>query len=194
MRRIFVPVTAALGLLLGSVLLASAATLTATAEQHPIGGSNIHGLVHFVDDGSALIVDATATGLKPNTPYFSLIYTVGSDPGGVPEGQSLPPTSNALAPCADLNRSGTSAVTTTQMVLGLWHNNNDGTGALHAVKTKTGNSQDPAFLAAGLGPVLQSFGYIFGGVSYAAINGSWTTVSIRDASANFNLVACGRVH
>ncbi len=80
------------------------------------------------------------------------------------------------------------------MVLGLWHNNNDGTGALHAVKTKTGNSQDPAFLAAGLGPVLQSFGYIFGGVSYAAINGSWTTVSIRDASANFNLVACGRVH
>src|SRR5260370_10155522 len=122
MRCFLVPVTVALAFLLGSVLLASAATLTATAEQHPIGGTNIQGLVHFTDDGSALTVDATATGLKPNTPYFSLVYTVGSDPGGVAAGKSLPPTSNALAPCGDLNRAWISAVTTTQMALGLWRN------------------------------------------------------------------------
>ncbi len=54
MRRFLVPVTVALAFLLGSVLLASAATLTATAEQHPIGGTDIHGLVHFTDDGAAL--------------------------------------------------------------------------------------------------------------------------------------------
>jgi hypothetical protein len=41
---------------------------------------------------------------------------------------------------------------------------------------------------------LESFGYVFGGKSYAPINGTWTTVSIRDASQNFALVACGRVH
>jgi hypothetical protein len=180
-------------MLLATALLASAA-LTATAQQHPIGGSNVHGDVQFVDDGSTLTVDATATGLKPNTPYFSLIYTAGSDPGGPPENKILPPTSNAIAPCADLNRAGVSLITTTQMVLGLWKNNNDGTGTLHAVKTKTGNSQDPLFIALGLKSVLESFGYVFGGNSYAPINGTWTTVSIRDASQNFALVACGRVH
>ncbi len=193
MRSFVVPMLTAAALLFATALVASA-TLTATAEQHPIGGSNILGRVQFVDDGSTLTVDATATGLKSNTPYFSLIYTAGSDPGGVAEGKVLPPSSSAISPCADMNRAGVSLITTTQMVLGLWKNNNDGTGALHTVKSKTGNSQDPLFIALGLKPVLESFGYVFGGNSYTPINGTWTTVSIRDASQNFALVACGRVH
>src|SRR5712692_7337026 len=102
------------------------ATVTATAEQHPIGGSGIHGLVNFTDDGSTLTVNATATGLVPGHRYFTLIYTLGSEPGGVADGKTMPPTSNALPPCEN-NRAGTSTVDATQMVVGLWHNNNNGT-------------------------------------------------------------------
>jgi len=182
-----------IAILLVSSLAAGAAT-TATANQHPVGGSGIQGRVLFTDNGSTLTVDATATGLTPHVPYFSLIYTLGSHPGGVAEGKSLPPTSNAIPPCDDFNQAGTSTIDTTQMVIGFWRNNDNGTGTLHAVKTATGNSQDGLFLSIpGVADALKSFGYVFGANSYSPI-GNWSTVSIRDASNNFALVACGEVH
>jgi len=81
------------------------------------------------------------------------------------------------------------------MVIGFWTNKNDGTGTLHDVKSKapSGNSQDGLFLALGLHDVLVSFGYVFFDNSYAPLDGSWRTVSIRDASNSFALVACGLV-
>ena len=169
------------------------ASSTAAAQQHPIGGSGIHGDIHFTDTGSALIIDGTATGLTPNKPYFSLIYSVGVGPGGIAEGKTVP--GQAIPACAGVNRQGQSAIDATQMVIGLWHNNNDGTGTLHDVKNRAplGNSQDPLFLALGLGPVLSQFGYVFFGNSYAPLDGSWRTVSIRDVLDNFALVACGEV-
>ncbi len=195
MRKSVVLLAVALAALLVSVPIAYAGTITAVAEQHPVSGSGIHGLVHFTDDGSTLTVEGTATGLTAHTPYFSLIYTVGVGPGGVSETKSLPPTSDAIAACNDVNRLGTSAITATQMVVGFWTNNNDGTGVLHDVKTKTGNSQDLIFQSIPpLKAFLLSVGYVFGGVSYVPINGTWRTVSIRDGSKEFALVACGLVH
>src|SRR5712691_3335355 len=170
--------------------LAAGATTTATANQHPIGGSGIQGSVLFTDNGSTLTVDGTATGLTPHVPYFSLIYTLGSHPGGVSETKTLPRTSNAIAACADLNQAGTSTIDATQMVVGFWKNNNDGTGVLHVVKSAHGNSQEGLWIALGLKSVFESFGVVFGGNSYSPI-GNWSTISIRDASNNFALVACG---
>jgi len=193
--KIWAPLTvlATIAILLVSSVVAGATT-TATANQHPIGGSGIQGRVVFTDNGATLTVDGTATGLTPHVPYFSLIYTLASHPGGVSEAKTLPPTSNAIAPCADLNQAGTSNIDTTQMVIGFWTNHNDGSGTLHAVKSATGNSQDPLFLSIpGVADALRSFGYVFGGNSYSPI-GNWSTVSIRDASNNFALVACGEVH
>ncbi len=189
--RILVPVVVALML---TYSLTAAAATTAIAEEHPVGGSGIHALVHFTDDGSALTVDGTATGLTPGKPYFSLIYTAGVGPGGVPEGQSLPPTSNAIPACNDLSRAGTSLITPTQMPVGFWKNNNDGTGTLHVVKTMHGNSQEPLWIALGLQKAFEAFGVIFGGNSYAPIGNTWRTVSVRDVANNFALVACGLVH
>jgi hypothetical protein len=197
---------------------AAGATVTATAQQHPIGGSGIHGLVNFTDDGSTLTVNATATGLVPGHRYFTLIYTLGSEPGGVAEGKTMPPTSNALPPCEN-NRAGTSTVDATQMVVGLWHNNNDGTGTLTSHKTtSSGNIPQDAMLASTVfnnsaivppgipagTTFAQLLAFAFGvkfGVgahSYAAID-TFRTVSIRDAGTAsapqfFDLVACGLVH
>ncbi len=172
--------------------VSAGATATATAEQHPVGGSGIHGLIHFTDNGSTLTVDGSATGLTPRVPYFSLIYTLGSDPGGVSENKSPRP-GNSLPACDDLNRAGASTVTPTQMAVGFWLNHNDGTGTLHVVKSTHGNSQEPLWISLGLQSAFESFGVVFGGNSYSPI-GMWRTISIRDAANNFALVACGEVH
>lgn len=189
MRRFLVVLVTLAGLCVSSIT--AAAVVTATAEQHPIGGSGIHGLVHFSDDGSNLTVEGTATGLTPRVPYFSLIYTLGSDPGGVSENKTPSP-GNSLPPCG-ASRSGNSTVTATQMAVGFWTNNNDGTGSLHIVKTTHGNSQESLWIALGLQGLFEQFGVVFGGNSYSPI-GQWRTISIRDASNNFSLVACGLVH
>lgn len=181
------------------------AASTASANQHPVGGSGIQGRITFADDGSSLTVDGTATGLTPHTPYFSLIYGAGIGPGGVSESKTLPPTSQAIPACNGVNRDGVSTITDTQMVVGFWVNNNDGTGSLHAVKTMHGNSQDPLFKSLPGPPgfpgsffdfIQLAFGYEAHGDlnSYAAIGPTWRTISIRDASNNFALVACGLVH
>ena len=183
------------------------ASTTATANEHPIGGSGIQGQITFTDDGSSLTVDGTSSGLTPGVPYFSLIYGDGIGPGGVSESKTVPPSAHAIAACSDVNRDGVSTVTVTQMVVGFWVNHNDGTGTLHAVKTTAnGNSQDGLFKSIPGPPPFPSvyaflqavFGYetpAQGGLkSYAPIGETWNTISIRDASRNFALVACGEVH
>jgi hypothetical protein len=193
-RKLMVAACLGAAALISTTAIADASPLTASANQHPIGGSGIQGRIQFTDDGSSLTVDGTATGLAPNTPYFSLIYTNGTTSGGVSESKSLPPSSNAQPACNDVNKSGTSDINTNQMVIGFWSNHNDGTGTLHAVKTASGNSQDPLFLSIpGVAAALESFGYVFGTNSYTPI-GSFPTVSIRNAANNFALVACGEVH
>jgi hypothetical protein len=202
MKKIPLVVAAALlALLVGST--SAFAASTATANQHPVGGSGIQGSITFNDNGSALTVDGTSTGLTPHVPYFSLIYGAGVGPGGVAENNTLPPTSDAIAACNDFNRSGVSTITITQMVVGFWVNHNDGTGTLHAVKSASGNSQDPLFKTIMVAPgvtffdfIQQMFGYETNGDvnSYAPIGPTWRTISIRDGSNNFALVACGLVH
>ena len=203
MKRIpFVVVAALLALLVFST--SALAASNATANQHPVGGSGIQGRITFTDNGSSLTVDGTSTGLMPGVPYFSLIYGAGVGPGGVGEGKTLPPTSSAIPACNDFNRDGVSTITITQMVVGFWVNHNDGTGTLHVVKSANGNSEDPLFKSLPGPPpfatffdfIQAAFGYEAKGDvnSYAPIGPTWKTISIRDGSNNFNLVACGLVH
>ena len=111
----------------GTVLLAAALGLarglqaTGSALQHQVSGSGIQGRILFLDSGSpetGLVVSGTATGLTPGQQYFTLVYDAASLPAG--------PT--ACVP------SASSTLTGDQMVVGFWHNNNDGTGTLCAIK------------------------------------------------------------
>lgn len=145
MKRIPLVVAALLAALIGSSTTALADAM-ASANQHPVGGSGIHGRIAFTDDGSTLGVSGTATGLTPDHQYFSLIYGAGIGPGGVSETKKLPHTSDAIPACNDVNRDGVSTITATQMVVGLWHNNNDGTGTLQAFKSKNGNVGSGSFM------------------------------------------------
>lgn len=192
MKHRWLSLLAALAAVLVGTVSASAATVQ-EVNQHPVGGSGIQGNITVVDTGSSNVIDGTATGLNPAHHYFSLFYTVGSHPGGPAEGASLPATSNAIHACDDLNQAGTSTVDVNQMVVGFWRVNPDGTGAIHDVKTASGNSQDPIFMTPGIKEALTAFGYVFGANSYAPA-GTWTTMSIRDADLGFALVACGLAH
>jgi len=210
MKRLLASSAVVVGTLVATSMPAYAGTQTAIASEHPIAGSGVRGTINFADNGSTLTVTGVASGLTPGVPYFSLIYTDGTQAGGIAEGKSMPPTSKATPACNDFNKSGTSAITVTQMVIGFWKNHNDGTGALLSVKSKTGNSQDAFFMLLPAPPVPGlppgvitlydffqfAFGYETGGDfnSYAAIGDTWNTVSLRDAANNFALVACGQVH
>lgn len=208
MRKLVI--SAALSLLaLLSSSTATWAAASASAQLHPVAGSGIHGDITFMDDGTTLTVDGTATGLKPNVGYFSLIYTNGTHPGGIAEGKTVPGV--ATPACNDFNKAGTSSIDTVQMVVGQWHNNNNGTGTIHAVKSLTGNSQETSWFSTlvtifnpithtvvtlPLGVLLTFFGYTYGTSSYTPI-GTFSTVSIRSEEDPFNpfaLAACGEVH
>jgi hypothetical protein len=210
MRRLLFLLTMSLAAVISSSTVALAAS-TASAQQHPVGGSGINGDILFVDDPVAhtLTVDGTATGLKPNVGYFSLVYTNGTHPGGIAEGTTVPGV--ATPACNDFNKSGTSSIDPVQMVVGQWTNHNNGTGTIHAVKSMTGNSQaaswfstpvtiipptGPPAITLPLGVLLTFFGYNYSSSSYTPI-GTFPTVSIRseeDPSNFFALVACGEVH
>lgn len=209
MKRIPLVVATLVAALIGSSTTALADAM-ASANQHPVAGSGIQGRIAFTDDGSTLGVSGTATGLTPDHQYFSLIYGAGIGPGGVSETKTLPPTADAIPACNDVNRDGVSTITATQMVVGLWHNNNDGTGTLQAFKSKSGNVSSGGFIgqdallaktvyntkAFSLSPIAPvtlppgttfgallffGFGVQPGGHSYAPIGPTWRTISIRDA-------------
>ena len=210
MRKLLILLAVSLAAVVSSSTVALAVS-TASAQQHPVGGSGIHGDIMFVDDTAAhtLTVDGTATGLKPNVGYFSLIYTNGTQPGGIAEGKTVPGV--ATPACSGVNKAGTSSIDAVQMVVGQWHNNNDGTGTIHAVKRMSGNSQETSWFSIPitifdpntkqvvtlpLGVLLTFFGYTYGSSSYTPI-GTFPTVSIRSEEDPFNpfaLVACGEVY
>lgn len=192
MRHHFLSLFGVLVAIVISTTTASAAT-SQEVNQHPVDGSGIQGRITVVDTGSSNVIDGTATGLNPAHHYFSLLYTLGSHPGGPSESKTLPSGSNAIPACGALNQAGLTTIDTNQMVVGFWSVNADGTGTIHDVKTTHLNSQDPFFIATGVAPVLESFGYVFGANSYAPA-GTWATISIRDADLGFALQACGLVH
>jgi hypothetical protein len=187
-RLLFVLSLVGVALLSGN--LTGFAAVTQDINQHPVGGSGIEGRVHVTDTGSSLIIQATATGLNPAHGYFSLIYTLGSHPGGISQSQTLPLTGNAIAPCSALNQNGMDTITTAQMLGGFWTVHADGTGTLDVVKSRTGNSQEDFWPAPFVGFLEAAFGFVPHSNSYAAI-GTWSTMSIRDANLNFALQACG---
>ena len=55
---------------------------TGKANLHPVGQSGVKGNFTFVDDGTDITMSGTAWGLTPGQTYVSLIYDVGSVPGG----------------------------------------------------------------------------------------------------------------
>lgn len=117
----------------------------------------------------------------------------------------------ATPACNGVNKAGVTSIDAVQMVVGQWHNNNDGTGTIHAVKSLAGNSQDASWfttLVTIFNPNTNTvvtlplrgsadlFGYTFGSSSYTPIS-TFPTVSIRNEEDPFNpfaLVACGQVH
>jgi len=97
---------------------------TGGAEQHAINNSGIQAEVLFLDTGSnvhGLVVSGKATGLDPTQTYFSLLYNVGSVPGG--------PTACTPSPG--------NAITFAQMFTAFWTVAPDGTGTLFRQKTGT---------------------------------------------------------
>lgn len=97
---------------------------TGSARQTPINGSGIQAEILFLDTGSdanGLVVSGKATGLDPTQTYFSLLYNVGSVPGG-------PAACTPAAPPAP-------QITFAQMFTNFWTVAADGTGTLFAQKT-----------------------------------------------------------
>jgi hypothetical protein len=72
------------GLLVAGATVIATAGATAHATQHPANNSGIMGRISFTDTGSGLVVTGTASGLAPSTVgrYLTLVYDVGSVPGG----------------------------------------------------------------------------------------------------------------
>ncbi len=94
------------------------------ANLHQIDQSRIKAQIQFVDTGSTLKFNGTATGLDPTKTYVSLVYDDDSIPGGP---RACLPTDNSLS--------------FAQMVLGVWRVNPDGTGTLSG--TNRGTSYVP---------------------------------------------------
>ncbi len=186
MKRLLL-VLSVVGVGLISANLSGFAALTQDINQHPVGGSGIQGRVEVTDTGSSLIIHDAATGLNPAHAYFSLIYTLGSHPGG---SQSAPSTSTAIPACDAVNQNGMDTITVAQMLVGFWTVNADGTGTLDVVKSATGDSQEDFWPAPFVGFLESTFGFVPHSNSYAPI-GTWSTMSIRDANLGFALQACG---
>lgn len=110
------------------------ATLTGKATLHPINQSGIKARINFVDDGTTLMIEGTATGLTPGQNYVSLIYDNGSVPGG--------PT--ACEP--------TNATLTGKMLVGFWTVNPDGIGTL-SVTNLLNETNPPTFAPSSYVPI-----------------------------------------
>lgn len=124
MKKALLFAAAALAVLLGMSLVAQApqGQATGSARQTPINGSGIQAEILFLDTGSnvhGLVVSGKASGLDPTQSYFSLLYDVGSVPGG-PAACTPPPTND---------------LTGAQMFTAFWAVAPDGTGTLFRQKT-----------------------------------------------------------
>ena len=76
------------GLLFGLVVTATTVQAqggaTASANLHPVNQSGVMGKITFIQIEGGLVVTGTATGLAPSSVsrYVTLVYDVGSVPGG----------------------------------------------------------------------------------------------------------------
>jgi hypothetical protein len=120
MNKLLVLLTLGLAAIIGFPDVALAQQ-TGFAQVQPVNGSDIQAMIAFSDDGDTLEVRGVATGLDPTQTYVTLLYDVGSLPGGP---TACLPTDNSLS--------------FTQMVVGLWVTQESGIGMLTA--TKTGGS------------------------------------------------------
>lgn len=124
MKKLLVSAAAALVALLGMSLVAMAppqGQATGSARLTPINQSGIEAEILFLDTGSnvhGLVVSGKASGLNPAKSYFSLLYDVGSVPGGP----------NACTPPANNDLTGA------QMFTAFWAVAPDGTGTLFRQK------------------------------------------------------------
>ncbi len=82
MRKLIIALAAAVVVAL-PVDAAHSPTVTAQATQHPVNQSGVNGRIDFTAVADGLLVTGTATGLQPsNGRYVSLVYDLGSVPGG----------------------------------------------------------------------------------------------------------------
>jgi hypothetical protein len=83
MRKLFIAV-AAVALVAISVSADHTPTTTAQAKLHPFNQSGVKGRITFTSVDGGLLVTGTATGLEgPSVGrYVSLVYDLGSQPGG----------------------------------------------------------------------------------------------------------------
>ena len=156
MRKLAMAFVVGIALLMATAASGLDAPGLGAARQHPIDESGIKGTILFLDTGSdtdGLIVSGRATGLDPGATYVTLVYDAASVPAG-----------------PDACRPADFSLTSTQMFVGMWQVEADGTGTLFAEKK---------------------------GDSYAALEQIGST-SIRDVQGPIPqgaiLVACGRVH
>ena len=172
-RRRLLAVMLAVGLVVALPAASFAAhtcTATGRANLHPVGASGVHGKFTFVDNGSDTItMSGTATGLTQGQTYVSLIYDVGSVPGGP---TVCEPTGPDLFGKMLVGEAG---------VLGFftWDVDGDGNGTITG--TNFLNEEEfgvtaPPFLTA----------------EYVSL-GEFDTISIRHLEAGFEAVACGQV-
>ena len=106
--RAFLMATLALTLLGSSVATAEPTTLTANI--HQVDRSDIKAQLVFVDDGTSLNATGTGAGFEVGKFYLSLVYEVGSKPGG-PNACESPYTPDDPRYLADFN----------QRFLGFWY-------------------------------------------------------------------------
>lgn len=97
----------------------------ASSELHQVNQSGVRAELLFLDSGSMMTVSGRATGLDPSVTYRTLIYDLGSVPGG-------PATLGINGACEP---SSFPPPLPTQMLIGVWTVDGDGNGVLFAVKT-----------------------------------------------------------
>lgn len=124
-------VTAVLVALPAVVYAAHTSDATGRAQLHPENQSGIVGTINFTDDGGTLSVSGTAGGMDPAETYFSLIYDIGSAPGG-PE---------ACEPTI-FNPADPNFILPT-MFVGVWSVDAGGNGTLTATNTNGGADYVP---------------------------------------------------
>jgi len=142
-------------------------TATGRANLHPVGASGVQGSFTFLDTGTTITMEGKAWGLIPGDTYVSLIYDVGSVPGGH---FACEPTGGDLSGKM-LVGEGVFAFT--------WTVDGDGHGTITGT-----NFLNEELFGMGAPP--------FPPGEYVSLD-EFDTISIRHLEAGFEAVACGQV-
>ena len=170
---VLLTVIAAVGLTVSSAYAGAGGH--ARAKVTPVFDSHVHASVKFEDTGTELKATGTATGLKPDGNYISLLYDSGSSGRGL--------TSGGFEPCAPtVPPSDPHALTQSQMVLGSWQPM--GATTRHLVVTNVVFDSNGNPISFTPGPKTGEF--------YTPL-GSFASISVRRLDAGFALHACGAV-